>query len=707
MDYQYVPTDIYSGQMPGQMSAGGVPAQSVANGQIPYNFPVGQNSNQNGNLYVMNSSNDDTPAAGPPNSVSASGPIPAQVHGHGQVPGQGQGQTQGPNNSNATNNPSNAPSIATVRTGPSVEAANSNMGGGADFNTGTAATAPYYPMQFNGLYQNQPQAYGMQGPNIQNQGMQPSFPGQLPPGPGPYTQGYFNPQQQGDTGNAADRPSNHGPLPVTPQQSGQQPNLQSSQTLQNQQGIRRQQLQHHVPQQAQGQQSTANVQIQSQQPLASHPHPLSQPQHNSHPHPHNSHQQQQQQQVPPTHPPPHPMHGMAPNLGNAPLIGQNPGASPNPALLGLNRAIPSQISSTYPYPLRKYLSNLAILRAHEIINLLNVSSNKLNDMKYWVKVMSELFTPYGLFRYSRKHQEDIRQFEFTAVVIPSVMRAFGCSGVAKLEIVPHQLRAQVLSNGSIFFECPRCLLTYFFPDGSYMTNFTHFKGVFDINLKIEWLGMFTYGFVPGVEWGSLETKLSDPTVSAEIFGKLSTINGKKKSANDSKNNTGKSGIDSKKDKPIKQEFDEADLDAVRFEAMTKLRSQFKVFQNVSSFGIQEGFMRILQVNDVMSYLKNLRIYQKCSGIKSPVETLSTFVNQERAAPSANLGPTVPNTNAEFSHEQSSKAQPTSTGFASSGSSGSTNTAKRRRVSSALSPLSSSERSSLDEKNGANLKKAKY
>lgn len=325
-------------------------------------------------------------------------------------------------------------------------------------------------------------------------------------------------------------------------------------------------------------------------------------------------------------------------------------------------------------------------------------------MKYWVKVMSELFTPYGLFRYSRKHQDDIRQFEFTAVVIPSVMRAFGCSGVVKLEIVPQQLRAQVLSNGSIFFECPRCLLTYFFPDGSYMTNFTHFKGVFDTNLKIEWLGMFTYSFVPGVEWGSLETKLSDPAVSAEIFGKLSSINEKKRSMNDSKVNLNKSRNDSRKGKFPRQEDSDADIDAIRFEAMTKLRSQFKVFQNVSSFGIQEGFMRILQVNDVMSYLKNLKIYQKCSGIKSPVETLTSFVNHEQTPHNGNASSSGDKQSTEYNQEI--PQQPHASSGCAKGSVASANSAKRRRFSSALSPLSSSDGTIYEEKDKTSNKKPK-
>lgn len=439
-----------------------------------------------------------------------------------------------------------------------------NQGGSQGPVQGPAGANPYFPMYYgaHGQAQNMTQqAYGFQGPNnLTGSAAQSPYGNSIPPVPGPYSQLYFGSQQgvpgpsNTPGGNSTSRTSN-GNI------------MAASQHMQLQQQQQRQQSQP-LPQQQPLPQPQPQLQPQNQPHMQLQPPPQAQRQ--------KGRQRQKQQQNPPAqHQPPPSLQSVPPNMPSPSATGQKQGQSPNPAMSGPRSAVSLQGSAPYPYPLRKYLSNLAILRAHEIINLLNVSNNKLNDMKYWVRIMSELFTPYGLFRYSRKHQEDIRQFEFTAVVIPSVMRSFGSSGVARLEIVPHQLRAQVLSNGTIFFECPRCLLTYFFPDGSYMTNFTHFKGVFDTSLKIEWLDMFTYSFVPGVEWGSLETKLSDLSVSAEIFAKLS-------SAGDKRNTSSNDGNRNKNNSNIKTESSPSELDSSRFQAMTQLRSQFKVFQNVSS-----------------------------------------------------------------------------------------------------------------------------
>ena len=643
---------MYNGQIPGHPAGNGITGQSVPNGQIPFNFPVRQS-------VYMNSGSASASGAGP-GSASAS-----QINGE-----------------------------VSTRTG----SVNAPAAGAA---TGPAGS--YYPMQFNGplpgqqQQQQQQQQQRKQGQQTQPQGygVQSPFDSSISPGKTGFPQGYLNTQQNGNQlNNSQTSIMGMAPPQSQPQQQQQQQHLHNIQ-LQTQQNIPiqsqdRAHSSHLATQHIQPPQSTQSMESMTSS-IANQPQRSQKTGMGRRLTPGASHTTVAGS-VPPhasASAPPHSGPMATPNPG----LAQVPGNIPVPHILGPAGIIPSQVPSTYPYPLRKYLSNLAILRAHEIINLLNVSNDKLNDMKYWVKIMSELFTPYGLFRYSRKQQDDIRQFEFTAVVIPSVMRAFGSSGVAKLEIVPHQLRAQVLSNGTIFFECPRCLLTYFFPDGSYMTNFTHFKGVFDTALKIEWLDMFTYSFVPGVEWASLETKLSDPKISAEIFEKLSSANSKtstepKKGSNSSK-----------------MVAAQPDLGSLQFQAMAKLRSQFKVFQNVSSFGIQEGFMRILQVNDVMSYLKNLKIYQKCGGIKSPVETLTSFVHHEASLLDENVTRVTGKPNSEYSNEHSQSHS--STNNFGNNSSGSTGTSKRRRFSSALSPLTSSEQTEYQDKDQSNYKKTKY
>ncbi|AAS50594.1 ABL177Wp [Eremothecium gossypii ATCC 10895] len=276
---------------------------------------------------------------------------------------------------------------------------------------------------------------------------------------------------------------------------------------------------------------------------------------------------------------------------------------------GLPRRIPmSHMLSSYP--VRKYLSNMALLRAHEVVNQVNQSMGKVDDYEYWSRFTKDIFAPDGVLRYARKNGDDTRLFEFAMPIIPSLLKFLGSTGVVRIEMVPQQLHVQVLSNGTIFFEHPRCPVTYFYPDGSYMANFSRIKGIFDASLKIEWCDVCTYSFVPGIEWNSLERVLSDQKVSQKIFQALAGSNAPPDTV-----------PDGNKDYSLKMDQQMP----ANFSAITQLRSQFKVFHNISSFGLHESLMRVLQVNDVMSYLKNLKVYQRVNNIQSPLESLRSFV----------------------------------------------------------------------------------
>lgn len=286
------------------------------------------------------------------------------------------------------------------------------------------------------------------------------------------------------------------------------------------------------------------------------------------------------------------------------------------------------------YPVRKYRSNMAILRLYEIINWINISTGKLSNYNYWNKFALDMFAPYGVLRYTKKNGDNTRQFEFTLPIIPSVFKSLGTMGVVRIEMVPQQLRAQVLSNGTIFFEFPRSSITLFFSDGSYITHFTQIKGIFDSSLKIEWCDISTYNFVPGIEWNSIEKVISNQAFSHEIFQKLSN-----------------SSVNGSSTSPSYGEELPSNISAI-----THLRSQFKVFQHMSSIGIHESFMRVLQVNDVMSYLKNLKVYQKFTGIKSPLHALNSFIasNQDgsgvsMASPNNGPNPTTTSMNIGADH----------------------------------------------------------
>ncbi|SCU98397.1 LAMI_0F14444g1_1 [Lachancea mirantina] len=390
---------------------------------------------------------------------------------------------------------------------------------------------------------------------------------------------------------------------------------------------------------------------------------------------------------------------MGPSAGTgiqvpSPLPGMVPTAASQPPRRVL-------LNGMMPYPMRKYLSNMAILRLHEILNLINVSTGRVDDFSYWQRFTHDLFTPYGIMRYSTKGGEETRQFEFTTPIIPLICQSLGAVGIVRLETVPQQLRAQVLSNGTIFFDCPRCTTTYHYPDGSYMTTFAQMKGLFDSNLKIEWLEIVSYSFVPGIEWNSIERLISTSTVFQDI---VRSLNQKGPGQENDFDKSQKSVNGESKDEPM----------PLNFAAITKLRSQFRVFHNISSFGIQESFMRALQVNDVLSYLKNLKVYQKIHNIQSPLASLEALVASSRARNVQNVpNPTV-DTSAPLN--ASNRASPFGTGngrpqMKRTSSLGKPPPAKRRQ--SGLSPLSTGDKEvslnldSVDNTNNGPFKKVQF
>lgn len=311
---------------------------------------------------------------------------------------------------------------------------------------------------------------------------------------------------------------------------------------------------------------------------------------------------------------------------------------------------------------------MAILRFHDMINMINNSVGHISKLEYWQNFVHEMFTPNASLRYSKSSTIDFRQFDFLISLVPLLFVTLWKLGVVRIEVSPQQLKSEVLSNGCIFISCPRATFTYHYPDGSYITHFVQFKGIFTPGLKLEFGDLCMHSFVPGIEWNSLERLLSNQDASFEIFQKLSQLNNDNSNKDDKSNesiniptpnntNSSKSnantpstnpnhgdgmnkpGIDGENDKNIPPNFN----------AITQLRSYFSVFRNVSVFGSQEGLMRVMQVSTVMSALKNLRVYQKTHNINSPLEALNSYVQQNYTNPNVGMTPmsnngTGPNTN---------------------------------------------------------------
>ncbi|EJS44467.1 YDL233W [Saccharomyces arboricola H-6] len=265
-----------------------------------------------------------------------------------------------------------------------------------------------------------------------------------------------------------------------------------------------------------------------------------------------------------------------------------------------------------PYHIRKYLSNLAMLKLYEIINEVNTAMGKIGLLSFWTELVFGIFTPDAVIRYSKKSMTDYREFEFVIPVFPVICSTLGRFGIVRMEIKVLQLKTQVLSNSTIFFNCPRITFVYYYPDGSYITHFAQMKGAFDLDLKINWLDVAMHSFVPDIEWNAVERFLSDRAKSSEVEQVISKLK--------------REGLKESKNSFVKNNGTNVPRN---FEAITQLRSYFDVFRNVSVFGTQEGLMRVMQISTVMSTLKNLRKFQIEKNIDSPVSALSAYIDADK------------------------------------------------------------------------------
>lgn len=146
-----------------------------------------------------------------------------------------------------------------------------------------------------------------------------------------------------------------------------------------------------------------------------------------------------------------------PGSGSMPMF--TPVASfPHPMATAATAAAPlprsaSQASLSMlrvPYHVRKYLSNLAMLKLYEIINEVNTAMGKIGLLSFWTELISDIFTPDAVIRYSKKSMTDYREFEFIIPVFPVICSTLGRFGIVRMEVKVLQLKTQVLSNSTIF-----------------------------------------------------------------------------------------------------------------------------------------------------------------------------------------------------------------------------------------------------------------
>lgn len=167
--------------------------------------------------------------------------------------------------------------------------------------------------------------------------------------------------------------------------------------------------------------------------------------------------------------------------------------------------LPQSVSLLRPpsYSVRKYLSNMSILRVHEIVNLLSFSVKQAiniqkvtNDRQQFYKniepcisIVDKMFAPYGSIHYAispNQSNSKIRTFELSVLSFLYFFKQWMCNMVnADLELFISNVKAQVLNNGTIYVESNDFTIIKNYPDGSRTIKKFNCKIIFDSWLKIE------------------------------------------------------------------------------------------------------------------------------------------------------------------------------------------------------------------------------
>lgn len=266
-----------------------------------------------------------------------------------------------------------------------------------------------------------------------------------------------------------------------------------------------------------------------------------------------------------------------------------------------------------PFPLRKYLADMAKCKIFELVECANVPVDRILDQSYWDGIADKWFTPVATINVSKNSHNTVRHFVYIQRMFSALCQSARYLDIVKFELYPNQIFTQLLSNGTIFFSCLRLSFTYHYKDGSYVTHYSQFKGVFNPDFKIEWMDFGVHSFVPGIEWNALERKISNSNLDKDLSA-ASTPN----DPYNSQFHATATNERSTSEGEVRQ----------KFATISKLRSNFDIFRNISSLGVHNDIVRALQINEIMSDLRFVRIYQRMHNITSPLTALQNFVDEK-------------------------------------------------------------------------------
>ncbi|XBW38671.1 hypothetical protein QEN19_004259 [Hanseniaspora menglaensis] len=343
--------------------------------------------------------------------------------------------------------------------------------------------------------------------------------------------------------------------------------------------------------------------------------------------------------------------------------------------------LPNSVSHLKPpsYSVRKYLSNMAILRVYELINMITLSVKQavknrkeckskeefLKKLEPSILIIDKMFAPYGSVHYAispNGSNMKIRTFELSVLSFLFFFRGWVENMVsAELDIFVNNMKAQVLNNGTIYVESNDFTIMKSYPDGSRTVKKFNAKVIFDSWLKIEFFELVRLNVETFASENSLSIKNLnsngelDELMQFLIDRNLDQGMGNKRSLE--KMNMGSNEINdpdlpdvyenkqqnglpfpnySVGSKHGSQHINATGSDTQNKNAMTNnellidfLKKKTGAFNLDSEYGTPANFLKFLQLSDVMTNLKNLMLYQRINNVESPMDSMFRFVNDLR------------------------------------------------------------------------------
>lgn len=339
------------------------------------------------------------------------------------------------------------------------------------------------------------------------------------------------------------------------------------------------------------------------------------------------------------------------------------------------KPLPTSVSILKPpsYWVRKYLSNMAILRVYEILNMVSLSvkqaiseqGNSDNKKEYSkrveqsIMVIDKMFAPYGSVHYAISpisSNVKIRTFELSVLTFLFFVKGWINNMVnAEVEMFINNLKAQVLNNGTIYVESNEFTIMKHYPDGSRTIKRFNAKVIFDSWLKIEFLELVRVKSESFASQNALSLKhLNQNQELDQLLQFIIDRNLDKKKAtkrkfdstNDNENNennlTDKNKNDSlpfpnykidtnlttEKNNPFNSDKNKESMS--NSELITDfIKEKNQCFNLNEEYNTHTNALKQLQLADVMTNLKTLMLYQRINKVESPMDSMFKFVNDLR------------------------------------------------------------------------------